>query len=139
MQSLLRHPCSSRSVKRLMRAVAAQSVGAGTATMVQTAVAVAARRAYLSAASALPRNTASTSVTSCHVARPSRRSFATTALPTKNLVARYEKFGPVDTVLKLKEEPISPPAAGQVMIQFLAAPINPADINMVRGDDRQRR
>lgn len=86
------------------------------------------------------------------------------------MVARYEKFGPVDTVVKsdamhsrasrehdsralpvcsrssplflavshshllrLREEPLEPVQPHQVLLQFLAAPINPADLNMIEG------
>lgn len=48
-------------------------------------------------------------------------------------MARYEKFGPVDTVVKLREEKLDAIQPNQVLLQFLAAPINPADLNMIEG------
>lgn len=67
-----------------------------------------------------------------------RRAFSTSTavaapIPTTNIVARYEKFGPVDSVVKLCEEQLEAIKPTQVLLQFLAAPINPADINMIEG------
>jgi len=88
---------------------------------------VVARSGSLSLSSVVPRPASSVS--------SFLRRFASTsaALPKTNLVARYEKFGPVDTVVKLREEPIEEIKPNQVLLQFLAAPINPADINMIEG------
>ena len=50
------------------------------------------------------------------------------------LIARYDKFGRPQDVIKLEPHGAkSPPGATEVAIKMLAAPINPADINTVEG------
>ena len=45
----------------------------------------------------------------------------------------YESFGDPVKVLQGREIDLSKPASGQVLIKLIAAPINPADINMIQG------
>lgn len=61
-----------------------------------------------------------------------RRGFAT--LPSKAKVLRYHAHGQPDKVLKMETEAL-PKELGpeEVLVGFLAASINPADINMVEG------
>jgi len=59
--------------------------------------------------------------------------FFTTPRPTSALVARYHQYGQVDQVVKIEEEPLPELKDNEVLIKFLAAPINPADINMIEG------
>ena len=49
----------------------------------------------------------------------------------KARVARYQQHGPVDQVIKVVEEPVPKLQPNQVLLKFLAAPLNPADFNMV--------
>lgn len=63
-----------------------------------------------------------------------RAAMAAAAL--SSLIAQHEKFGaPTDVIELLKQEASALPAVtgNQVAVSFLAAPINPADINMVEG------
>ena len=45
----------------------------------------------------------------------------------------YESFGDPVKVLQAREIDLPKPTSGQVLIKLLAAPINPADINMIQG------
>jgi trans-2-enoyl-CoA reductase len=54
-------------------------------------------------------------------------------------VAFYETHGKPADVLKLKQEPWPKPAAGEVIVEMRAAPINPADINAIEGKYPGRR
>jgi trans-2-enoyl-CoA reductase len=45
----------------------------------------------------------------------------------------YEAHGKPEEVLRLEEEPLREPAAGEVLVRMLAAPINPADLNQIEG------
>ncbi|MCX7712201.1 MAG: 2-enoyl thioester reductase domain-containing protein [Chthoniobacterales bacterium] len=51
---------------------------------------------------------------------------------TTRLSARLESFG-TPPALRVIEEPLPSPAPGQLLLQMLAAPINPADINILEG------
>eukprot|EP00274_Cyanoptyche_gloeocystis_P003579 CAMPEP_0196652470 /NCGR_PEP_ID=MMETSP1086-20130531/1768_1 /TAXON_ID=77921 /ORGANISM="Cyanoptyche gloeocystis , Strain SAG4.97" /LENGTH=345 /DNA_ID=CAMNT_0041983037 /DNA_START=66 /DNA_END=1103 /DNA_ORIENTATION=- len=58
-----------------------------------------------------------------------RRSYATEAK-----AAVYRQYGNPESVLKVESQPLPDKlAADQVLVRLLAAPINPADINMVEG------
>jgi trans-2-enoyl-CoA reductase len=46
---------------------------------------------------------------------------------------RFATPGDPATVLKLHREPPRPPEPGEIRLQMLAAPINPADLNLVQG------
>ena len=49
------------------------------------------------------------------------------------LAARLHQFGnPADSI-SVTETPSRPPAAGEVVVRMFAAPINPADINVIEG------
>jgi len=45
----------------------------------------------------------------------------------------FHEFGPPETVLSLVEEDAPEPRAGEVLIRVEAAPINPADFNVIEG------
>jgi NADPH:quinone reductase-like Zn-dependent oxidoreductase len=45
----------------------------------------------------------------------------------------FHEFGPVEKVLSIVEEDVAEPRAGEVLIRVEAAPINPADLNMIEG------
>jgi NADPH:quinone reductase-like Zn-dependent oxidoreductase len=45
----------------------------------------------------------------------------------------FEKFGEPADVLSLRDVPIPEPAAGEVRVHMLAAPVNPSDLLMIRG------
>jgi trans-2-enoyl-CoA reductase len=47
--------------------------------------------------------------------------------------AVYESHGNPADVLRVEERPWPEPASGEVIVQMRAAPINPADINMIEG------
>jgi hypothetical protein len=85
-----------------------------------------------------------------------RRALSGAALPTHALVARYERHGTPAQVVRyspahdplsllslstqltfvlscrMVEEPLPAVGPNQVLVKLLAAPINPADLNMVR-------
>jgi len=49
-------------------------------------------------------------------------------------VAMYDKTGAVHKVTRVVEQTIAePPASDQILVKMLAAPINPADFNMIEG------
>src|SRR3954468_16060462 len=48
-------------------------------------------------------------------------------------VAVYETHGKPDEVLIIVEQPYPAPAPDQALVQMLAAPINPADLNAIEG------
>src|SRR5271168_4071685 len=50
---------------------------------------------------------------------------------SKSLV--FEEFGPPEKVLRIVEEHVPPPRAGEVLIRVEASPINPADFNIIEG------
>ncbi len=50
---------------------------------------------------------------------------------TKAIV--YQAHGKPVEVLRLEEQPLSEPAAGQALVRILAAPVNPADLNQIEG------
>jgi len=55
-------------------------------------------------------------------------------LSSGGLIARYDKFGRPQDVIKLESlGALGPPGTSEVAIKMLAAPINPADINTVEG------
>ncbi len=54
-------------------------------------------------------------------------------------VVVYETHGNPAEVLQIKTEPWPSPAAGEAVVQMLAAPINPADINAIEGKYPARR
>jgi len=54
-------------------------------------------------------------------------------------VVAYEQHGNPPDVLRIKTEPWPKPAAGEVVVQMRAAPINPADINAIEGKYPGRR
>ncbi|KAL0633568.1 mitochondrial 2-enoyl thioester reductase [Maublancomyces gigas] len=45
----------------------------------------------------------------------------------------YSKYGKPQDVLRLHQHPISPAYGDEITVKFLAAPINPADINQIEG------
>ncbi len=45
----------------------------------------------------------------------------------------YEAHGKPEEVLRLDEQPLREPAAGEALVRMLAAPINPADLNQIEG------
>ncbi|MGA3169678.1 MAG: 2-enoyl thioester reductase domain-containing protein [Chthoniobacteraceae bacterium] len=50
---------------------------------------------------------------------------------SKSLV--FEEFGPPEKVLRIVEEHVPPPRAGEILICVEASPINPADLNIIEG------
>jgi mitochondrial enoyl-[acyl-carrier protein] reductase / trans-2-enoyl-CoA reductase len=50
-----------------------------------------------------------------------------------NLAGVYTENGPPESVLQLKNNPLPPLEADQVLIRMLLAPINPSDLNMLEG------
>jgi mitochondrial enoyl-[acyl-carrier protein] reductase / trans-2-enoyl-CoA reductase len=54
-------------------------------------------------------------------------------------VVVYERHGNPADVLEIKTEPWPKPAAGEVVVQMRAAPVNPADINSIEGKYPARR
>ncbi len=42
-------------------------------------------------------------------------------------------FGKPADVLSLKERPRPRPAKGEILLEMLAAPVNPADLNVIEG------
>ncbi|KAJ3056457.1 hypothetical protein HK097_006776 [Rhizophlyctis rosea] len=53
--------------------------------------------------------------------------------PTHADAMVFEQYGPPDKVMKLKRIPLPPLSNHTVQIKFLAAPINPADLNQIQG------
>jgi len=49
------------------------------------------------------------------------------------LTTRLTQFGPASESLSIQEIATREPAAGEVLIEMLAAPVNPADINVIEG------
>jgi len=47
--------------------------------------------------------------------------------------AYFDAFGEPEQALRLGEAPIREPGAGELCVQMLAAPVNPADINYIQG------
>jgi len=45
----------------------------------------------------------------------------------------FEEFGPPEKVLRIDEEDVPEPRAGEVLIRVEASPINPADLNVIEG------
>jgi len=62
-----------------------------------------------------------------------RRMYSSAELPSEALVARYEKHGIPDDVIKVQNEKLPKVGDNDVLLEMLMAPINPADINMVEG------
>lgn len=48
-------------------------------------------------------------------------------------VVRIHEFGDPASVVRVEEEPLAGPGSGEVLVEMLAAPINPADINVLEG------
>ena len=46
---------------------------------------------------------------------------------------QFERFGPPEDVLQVREAPVPVPGHGQVRVRMLASPINPSDLLYVRG------
>jgi trans-2-enoyl-CoA reductase len=61
------------------------------------------------------------------------RSFSSTSSPLVARVAEYSSTGEIDKAIELKSQILPELGQNDVLIKFLAAPINPADINMVEG------
>jgi NADPH:quinone reductase-like Zn-dependent oxidoreductase len=55
-----------------------------------------------------------------------------TTTQTATVVCAYE-FGPADKVARVETQPLPALAPGQVLVRVLAAPINPADLNVFEG------
>src|SRR5438034_3064213 len=45
----------------------------------------------------------------------------------------FDRFGPPGEVLQLRDVPVPEPGPGQVRVRMLAAPVNPSDLLVVRG------
>lgn len=60
------------------------------------------------------------------------RSIAAAA-PTSAKVVRYERTGAPEHTLSVAEEKVASPGEGEIVVQMIAAPINPSDLNMVEG------
>jgi trans-2-enoyl-CoA reductase len=45
----------------------------------------------------------------------------------------FQEFGPPEKVLKIVEEDVPEPRAGEVLVRVEASPINPADLNIIEG------
>lgn len=69
-------------------------------------------------------------------------SFGSSARSARHLntAVRYHEQGPALNVLKLEkdddDDSVSAVESSQVKLKMLAAPINPADLNMVHDDDQ---
>lgn len=63
--------------------------------------------------------------------KTTRRSFA--SLPTSTQVISYTQTGNPQSVLKLETQPLPTLGNGQILVKFLASPINPADLNQIEG------
>jgi len=53
--------------------------------------------------------------------------------PSVVQAARYHRIGNPAEVVQLDRVPLAEPAAGEVRVQMLSAPINPADLNLIEG------
>ncbi|KAH6586736.1 hypothetical protein BASA50_000333 [Batrachochytrium salamandrivorans] len=60
-------------------------------------------------------------------------STAVKALPTESKAIVFSKNGPPEQVLSIKHIPIAPVGPNNVLLKILAAPVNPADINVIQG------
>jgi len=56
------------------------------------------------------------------------------SLPSEATVARYEKNGDPESVVKIVKESLKPAGQGEVTLKFLYSPINPADLGIIRGN-----
>ncbi|MFZ5805588.1 MAG: MDR family NADPH-dependent oxidoreductase [Verrucomicrobiota bacterium] len=54
-------------------------------------------------------------------------------LPTRSKVVRFHQFGLPFEVAKVEDELTPLPQAGELVIEMLASPINPADLNFIEG------
>ncbi|XP_028937382.1 enoyl-[acyl-carrier-protein] reductase, mitochondrial isoform X2 [Ornithorhynchus anatinus] len=63
---------------------------------------------------------------------PPRRGAASTSVATARALV-YEQHGDPSRVLQLKDVELRTPGGREVQVKMLAAPVNPADINMVQG------
>lgn len=61
-----------------------------------------------------------------------RRTMATKATTT-TMAARYHGHGVVENVMVMEQVELPPMGRGDVQLRFLAAPVNPADLNMIEG------
>ncbi|KAL0488776.1 trans-2-enoyl-CoA reductase [Acrasis kona] len=52
----------------------------------------------------------------------------------ESLVAQYKQYGNVRDVLKMETVQLSDLQPNQVLVKMLAAPVNPADLNMIQGN-----
>ena len=59
------------------------------------------------------------------------RKFSTA--PKVGKAVSFEKFGNPKNVLKITETPLKAPTANQVLVKFIASPINPSDLNIISG------
>jgi len=67
-----------------------------------------------------------------HCRRVGQRTFATAQ--REATVVRYKEHGKPSEVLRVEKELVSTDLKGsEVLVEMLAAPINPADINMIEG------
>jgi mitochondrial enoyl-[acyl-carrier protein] reductase / trans-2-enoyl-CoA reductase len=58
-------------------------------------------------------------------------------MSARALVLRYAEYGEPEKVVEKCEETLASPKADEILVRTLAAPINPADINTIQGDDNQ--
>lgn len=49
------------------------------------------------------------------------------------IAARLHGFGPAPECLRLEEGPAPVPAGGELLVEMLASPVNPADLNVIEG------
>jgi len=63
-----------------------------------------------------------------------KQHFSTQSYPSKAVTVQYSSHGSPDAVLKVANETL-PSTLGdnQIVVKMIAAPINPADINMIEG------
>ncbi|CAN4119018.1 unnamed protein product [Withania somnifera] len=59
--------------------------------------------------------------------------FPAATMSPPSMAAVYDKYGPIDTVIRLIEIPPVEIGEKDVCVKLLAAPINPADINRIEG------
>ncbi|RWS07128.1 trans-2-enoyl-CoA reductase: mitochondrial-like protein [Dinothrombium tinctorium] len=63
-----------------------------------------------------------------------RRFLGTKALPNSAKALTFRSFGQPENVIEISESPLNREiAANQVLVRFIASPVNPADINTVQG------
>ena len=67
-----------------------------------------------------------------------RRGAATSAatsaaLPTSTLALAFDEHGAPGRVLSVRRLPLPPLGPADVLVKFLASPVNPADVNAVQG------